>query len=358
MPPLKRKAIMSSSNNNNNTVVPSIKTVQEESQLANDAPNAPTSTATATGKRMHRRIRRSRSAPPVYNRKNNNRSLVNQHFEIDKENHVLLPGVPVHDDDFARDLHDFFNLIVLVPIVVLNFLNWDWNWNWDTFTTTLTSFISSCISGSGNNNINNHNGHGNTLKNVENIPFVNAWTGEYFQYFFWTTVAYFLVDMIWVSVIPRCVKSPSTIITHHIAVFVYLSIPYLYPQCRFLMGVCMSVELNTWFLIARRVFNKQGTPPWKFDIPYLISVRVKLISIFFYTTWISIRCIVYPYVLYVLAFKLLPHKDYADIKYTLIAAILLQSVFCWLNAKWSFQLLNSKLRQWKKNGETKVESGL
>ena len=42
--------------------------------------------------------------------------LVEQHFKIDKENRALLPGVPSYDDDLARDIHDFFNLIFLVSL--------------------------------------------------------------------------------------------------------------------------------------------------------------------------------------------------------------------------------------------------
>ena len=40
--------------------------------------------------------------------------LVDQHYRIDKQSRSLLPGVKSHDKDLARDIHDFFNLIVLV----------------------------------------------------------------------------------------------------------------------------------------------------------------------------------------------------------------------------------------------------
>ncbi len=273
---------------------------------------------------LRRRRMRSHSVPV---RVNNRRKIFEQHYKVDKDNQALLPGVPAHDHDLARDLHDFFNLIVLVPIVVLNALNWDWE-----------SMM--------------------TLNNGTDVPFVHAWTGEYFDMFFWSTVAYFLSDLLWVSVVPQCVKSPSTIIQHHLAVLLYVIIPYKLPKLRFLMGVCMSVELNTWFLIARRVFNKQGFSPWTLDIPYFLSVRIKLISICFYITWIAIRNIVYPYVLYLLAFPLLASKNYMNEKNAIRIAIFLQAVFCILNAQWSLQLFNSKLRQWRKNGETKIESGL
>ncbi len=192
--------------------------------------------APAAGSHRRRRFRSHR-----HNRRNRKR-LVEQHFKIDKDNMALLPGVPVHDDDLARDLHDFFNLIVLVPIVVLNVLNWDW----DTIfygTMAHSNSISNHVHNHNHININAHhamNTSGTTSRNnpssaAEDVPFVHAWTGEYFEYFFWTTVAYFLLDLIWVCLIPKCVKSPSTIIQHHLAVFAYLVLPYFIPKVRFLM---------------------------------------------------------------------------------------------------------------------------
>lgn len=357
MPPLKQEHknhIMTTTNSkvtDNQTTTTSsssIKSIQGDNQSQNNTTNVKTTNhrrrGLATG--LRRRIKRSRSAPPVFNRKNSRRSLVQQHFKIDKENHALLPGVPVHDDDFARDMHDFFNLIFLVPIVVLNVLNWDWD--------ALFYGKSSGVGGAGNH----HNiFKGQAAAAASGIPFLHAWTDEYFHMFFWTTIAYFTIDLLWVCIVPKCVKSPSTIIQHHIAVFLYLIIPYFYPQFRFLMGVCMSVELNTWFLIARRVFNKQGFSPWQLDVPYFISVRVKLISIFFYITWIGIRCGIYPYVLYVMAVPL-RHIDKEGAVFVRYIAMTLQSAFCFLNAQWSLQLLNSKIKQWKNKEETKIASGL
>eukprot|EP00559_Dactyliosolen_fragilissimus_P005351 CAMPEP_0184865170 /NCGR_PEP_ID=MMETSP0580-20130426/17203_1 /TAXON_ID=1118495 /ORGANISM="Dactyliosolen fragilissimus" /LENGTH=217 /DNA_ID=CAMNT_0027364265 /DNA_START=125 /DNA_END=775 /DNA_ORIENTATION=- len=174
------------------------------------------------------RLRRSISAPPLRNiKETKRRRVLDQHYVIDKENRVLMPGMPIQDDDLARDLHDFFNLIFLVPIVVLNCMNW----NWDRFL-----------------------GGKSDLK--------DAWTGEYFEVFFNTTIVYFVLDLLWVCIIPKCVKSPSTIIQHHIAAIFYLMIPLFVPKIRWMMGFAMSVEVNTWFLIARRVFNKQGFSPW------------------------------------------------------------------------------------------------
>mmetsp|Transcript_1157 Transcript_1157/g.2098 ORF Transcript_1157/g.2098 Transcript_1157/m.2098 type:complete len:333 (+) Transcript_1157:82-1080(+) len=246
-----------------------------------------------------------------------NRHLVEQHYKIDQENHVLLPGVPTYDEDLARDFHDFFNLICLVPIIALNVLNWDWDKLFQS------------------------------IHSKEGIPFIHCWTGEYFYLFFYVTLAYFIVDLVWVTVIPRAVKSPSTIIQHHIATILYLIIPFHVQSFRFLMGVCMSVEMNTWFLIARRVFNKQGFPPWTIDLPYLFSVRVKLISICFYITWISIRCVLYPYVL-VVFYKMVQSGNLRENERMFMpVGTCLHSVFCVLNVRWTIDLINSKIRQWK-----------
>jgi len=210
---------------------------------------------------------------------------------------------------------------------MLNILNWDWN------------KLSSGIVGK------------------DDVPFKECWTGEYFNLFFFTTLAYFVIDLIWVIVVPKSVKSSSTIIQHHVASLAYLFIPYHFENFQFLFGVCMSVELNTWFLIARRVFNKQGFSPWTLDLPYRYSLKVKLISVFFYLSWLTIRCILYPYVL-VIFYKMMMNKITREEELALMIASVLQSVFCLLNARWTWDLMNSKIKQWKTKGKTKIASGL
>jgi hypothetical protein len=265
---------------------------------------------------------RSRSAPASLTINRRNRRMVDQHYKIDKENRALLPGVPVQDVDLARDIHDFFNLIMLVPIIVLNALNWN-------FDKLLYNFSKHGLNGS--------------------------WQGDYFDVFFYFTVFYFIVDLIWVSIIPRCVRSPSTIIQHHLVTLLYLSFPYTFRDMGWAMGVCLSVEINTWFLIARRVFNKQGFAPWKIDLPYLFSCRVKLISIGFYVTWIFSRVFLYPYLL-VCYYRICKSQKYP--KGIMEFAMVLHAVFCYLNAKWTYDLINSKIKQWKLKGKTKISSGL
>mmetsp|Transcript_27713 Transcript_27713/g.38975 ORF Transcript_27713/g.38975 Transcript_27713/m.38975 type:complete len:338 (-) Transcript_27713:142-1155(-) len=270
------------------------------------------------GSRRMRR-RRSYSAPARFRKREN---LIENHFNVDRDPNarvVVLPGLPKHEKDFARDSHDFFNLVALIPLVVLNLMNWDR----EKFK------------------------RGNKIE--------DAWTGDWFDMFFQITVLYFVIDLAWILVLPRSVNSPGTIIKHHVATLLYLLVPFKYPEYRWFMGACMIVEMNTWFLIARRVFNKQGFPPWIIDLPFLFSIRVKLISVFFYLTWIGTRCILYPllwFEFYDIWGRL---SEETGTVFNLFAFVLsLHTVFVLLNLKWTYDLIMSKMRWWrklKKNGE-------
>jgi len=259
------------------------------------------------------RRRRSRSAPPKLRK-----SLIEDHFKVEKNvvgQPLALPGVPNYQEDLARDSHDFFNLVVLIPIVVLNVMNW----NWDML-----------------------------LNLGKKKSIADAWTGEWFDLFFWTTVSYFVADFIWVLLVPKCVKSPMVIIQHHIVTLLYLLVPYYRTENRWCMGACLSVEINTWFLIARRVFNKQGFPPWIIDLS-VVSIRLKLISVCFYVTWFSIRVFLYPLMLVFLV-KVYMKESIRQGTYVNADLIppVLQSVFCILNIKWTYDLIASKIRYFKR----------
>eukprot|EP00934_Nitzschia_sp_Nitz4_P000786 Nitzschia sp. Nitz4//scaffold213_size37731//21181//22161//NITZ4_007722-RA/size37731-processed-gene-0.42-mRNA-1//1//CDS//3329542071//786//frame0 len=257
------------------------------------------------------RQRRSRSAPPKLKT-----PLLEHHFRVDPKQKVVLPGVPKHEDDWNRDSHDFFNLIVLIPIIALNVMNW----NWDRILDFSKSYT-----------------------------FSEYWTGEWFDAFFISTVLYFVVDLLWILILPSCVKSPSTIIQHHIATLLYIMVPYITPEVRWCMGACMSVEINTWFLIARRVFNKSGFPPWVIDLSF-VSIRVKIISVCFFVTWVGIRCILYPAMMGFILNRWLTASARAGtyINFDLISPIL-HTTFCALNFKWSYDLLMSKIRYYKRS---------
>ena len=104
------------------------------------------------------------------------------------------------------------------------------NWNWDK--------IFSHVSG--------------VAKKKEKL--LDSWTGEWFDAFLIATTLYFVIDLIWIAIIPRCVKSPSTIMQHHIFTMLYILIPYFQHDKRWAMGACMSSEVSPYVCKAPLLF--------------------------------------------------------------------------------------------------------
>jgi hypothetical protein len=234
------------------------------------------------------------------------------------------------DEFLSRDIHDFFNLIALIPIVVLDILNWNWQ------------------------KIN----FGVSAK--KDIPFEHGFTGEYIDMLFYVFTAYVAIDLVWVLLIPNCVKSPKAIINHHIAVLLYLIIPKMYPGFNFLLAILVSVEINTWFLIARRVFNKQGFKPWLLKIPLICTVEIKFLSLCFYISWFLIRVLLYPYVYYIF-YRMTKGPfliQHGVPLWVLAISVIFHTGLCFLNCSWTYDLLGNKIRQWKNKEGTKISSGL
>ncbi|MGK3746317.1 MAG: hypothetical protein ACI90V_013179, partial [Bacillariaceae sp.] len=70
----------------------------------------------------------------------------------------------------------------------------------------------------------------------------------------------------------------------------------LYPQHHWVMGATLSVELNTWLLICRRlVYRSCYCSSYRTVSPVITAT----ISTLFYITWIAIRCYFYPKILFI-----------------------------------------------------------
>lgn len=172
--------------------------------------------------------KRSSSAPARIGRRH---LLVEDHYRVDPVDKRLLPGLPVNDEDWARDMHDFFNLVALVsscfvsvmpyrlvsyllsrlvakvPVVVLNFMNWNW------VRPLVFLKISPCYAATVFNSDYTQPLlkqdillDPNSKKNIQ-----HAWSGDWFSLFFAVVIGYFLADLMWVISIPKCVKSPVSI---------------------------------------------------------------------------------------------------------------------------------------------------
>lgn len=222
---------------------------------------------------------------------------------------------PVHrDPNLARDVHDVFNLIALLPVIWFNLQNW-----------TATLFI----------------GRSNLL----NTDLPDLWHGEAFHLFWWLTFGYFVADALFLLLVPQCVKSPRMIMCHHIGTIVYICVPKLRPEYGWLMGACMIVEVNTWFLVARRYFNKNGSKAFTRGVPLTESCRLLLVSSCFYVTWFAIRLFFYPYLFYVIVGEWLKYSWRVGRYINVIAPTpVIQAVLIYLNVKWSIDLLRSKLK--------------
>lgn len=241
------------------------------------------------------------------------KSMIEDHFAIDEAFRML--GPLAHDPNFARDMHDVFNLIALVPVVVFNCINW---------TCGEPATMCGVLAG-------------------KSVP--EMWDGGFFLLFWWTTLGYFIADILWVLILPHCVKSPKVILQHHVVTIAYIMIPFLYPQYGWLMGACMIVEVNTWLIIARRYFNRRGLKAFSPGVPLITSCRLLAVSIPFYLTWFVIRLGVYPFLLLVLVSEWYKRWQEVGSPFNiLLITPAMQSVFIYLNLKWTVDLARSKMK--------------
>ena len=179
-----------------------------------------------------------------------------------------------------------------------------------------------------------------------------------------------MIDLLWVMRVPTCVKSPDVIIKvraqnmllstpifvflrhcpkrrpfdslsagqkHHKISLVYLVAPVIFNQYAWFMGAVLSVEINTWFLILRRVVYKNKVHP----------VVAETVSFCFYATWIAIRCFVYPFVLVdFLRLYIDKVQETETFFHWPMLAIPVHGMLCILNLKWTYDLFCPIVKRW------------
>lgn len=173
-----------------------------------------------------------------------------------------------------------------------------------------------------------------------------AGTDTSFLIMWCVTVVYFITDLIWVLVDKQCVKSPSVIVSHHIGTMLYLLLPLTIKECRWIMCVLLSVEVNTFFLMARRNFNTDKKEPCAEGTPFYISAGHYFILVCFHTSWIFMRCIIYPLFLpllikFYIDYSQEPGRNFFNI--VLITPII-QCFFIYLNFTWTRDLYCPKVK--------------
>lgn len=164
--------------------------------------------------------------------------------------------------------------------------------------------------------------------------------------FFGVVLFYFASDLIWVITVPKCVKSVLTIKIHHTVSMLYLILPFSYPEYGRFLGYVMLVELNTWFLIARRYWRRSS----------------KIFSIGFYITWVTVRVGLFTYLM-ISSFESYLEKVFLQLDvdesgtltrkeimrlrnwvHLMMLAPMFQTVFCALNWKWTYDLILQKMK--------------
>jgi len=251
----------------------------------------------------------------AYNNNNETETLISEAKPLPNQPTKTLNQT---EADISRDWHDYFNLIALIPIIVTAALNYNYQ----------------------------------AIFNLESFDIV--YLGHYFWANWAVTTLYFLADLVWVARVPICVKSPGVIIKHHIVAMIYLIGPVCYPEYRWFMGAILSVEVNTWFLICRRVMYKSSGKP-------VSPVLSETVSMMFYLTWILIRCIIYPAVL--VEFLRLAVEKIAEtgtLWHLPMIFIPAHFALCVLNLKWTYDLFAPIIKRWMGTGPRTmvVQNGL
>jgi len=159
---------------------------------------------------------------------------------------------------------------------------------------------------------------------------------DHFVIQFCTFLCYIAFDTLWLIFIPQSVASPGTIIIHHLVCILGWSLPVLTNQF-YLMNWASSavlVEINTWFLIARR-----QTPHH--------SLLFTACSIAFNATWLIFRLGLYPMlwhqfgneIFYPLLFTWLENDDISTFPAIPCVLWILLTGLNGLNIFWTLQML-------------------
>ena len=119
------------------------------------------------------------------------------------------------------------------------------------------------------------------------------------------------------------------------------------------MGACLSVEINTWFLILRRVLYKRKDR--------IHPICTELVSFSFYVTWIAIRIFLYPMIMYI--FIQMAYDKIIETGVLWHWPMIFMPVhffLCILNLKWSYDLFQPIITQYisKSHREVAVSGGL
>lgn len=164
---------------------------------------------------------------------------------------------------------------------------------------------------------------------ITNITYlVDTASERYFYLQYFCFVVYVLTDTLWLIMKPNSVSSAATILPHHFICLVGWNITLINKSLARWISLAVLVEINTFFLIARRNVREN-----------------KFIAFCFYFTWILIRCIIYPSIFVIIIMNYIEEykKNFIILNSSCLALVL---GFClvYLNFKWTVDLYRKSIR--------------
>ena len=176
------------------------------------------------------------------------------------------------------------------------------------------------------------------MEQMSNTPSPKYYWAQFFSF-----IIYLGIDTIWLFFYPRSVQSPSQILLHH--AFCLLGFTFYLceddrRQLAFFCSIALSVEFNTWFLILRRNVKSNV-----------------IINLFFFVSWIALRVVLYPLLLFQTALKTIylfsiPSKATASFYgFHWLFIFLLTFFLNGLNLEWTVKLISNNIKH-------KIDKGL
>ena len=109
-----------------------------------------------------------------------------------------------------------------------------------------------------------------------------------------------------------------------------------------MVSTLVFIEINTWLLICRRLFNNGYLEEYKYlnTLGRVVNTDIKIVSILFYISWIYYRLIVMPQILYSMLIITLQSQSYTN-----IGVCVIQGILTLMGIKWSHDLLMSKINK-------------
>ncbi len=140
----------------------------------------------------------------------------------------------------------------------------------------------------------------------------------------------------WIALRPKCTMASSTsVIVHHVVTLLVMSTPWIHTQFGWHLAVNILAEINTWFLTLRR--NVQCD-----------TLLHSLLQVGFYATWILIRLLLYPVLIFFYWTEFLRFSQYTNSYINaLLLSFVMHIVVTIMSLHWTWEMISKMMRKSK-----------